>query len=102
MRRHPLDLISQKRESALEYLASMPLRDRRLDPGLHDPEMPSIDDMHEIRVIGLLDVEEVGVDLNRHLQVKMPDLPKGYYVLLLLLKDSRGGLLTGQLPYEVQ
>ncbi len=32
---------------------------------------------------------------ERDISVKMPDLPKGYYVLLLLLKDSRGGLLTG-------
>jgi len=39
---------------------------------------------------------------ERDIAVKMPDLPKGYYVLLLLLKDSRGGLLTGQLPYEVK
>lgn len=39
---------------------------------------------------------------ERDITVKMPDLPKGYYVLLLLLKDSRGGLLTGQLPYEVK
>lgn len=38
---------------------------------------------------------------ERDLSMKMPDLPKGYYVLLLLLKDSRGGILTGQLPYEV-
>lgn len=28
-------------------------------------------------------------------------LKKGYYVALALLKDSRGGLLTGQLPFEV-
>lgn len=39
---------------------------------------------------------------QRDVSVPMPDLPKGYYVLLLLLKDSRGGLLTGQLPYEVK
>lgn len=41
-------------------------------------------------------------DGERDIAVNMPDLPKGYYVLLLLLKDSRGGLLTGQLPYEVK
>lgn len=39
---------------------------------------------------------------DRDVSVAMPDLPTGYYVLLLLLKDSRGGLLTGQLPYEVK
>ncbi len=39
---------------------------------------------------------------ERDISVAVPELPKGYYVLLLLLKDSRGGLLTGQLPYEVQ
>ncbi len=39
---------------------------------------------------------------ERDIAVQMPDLAKGYYVLLLLLHDSRGGLLTGQLPYEVK
>lgn len=41
-------------------------------------------------------------DSERDIAVKMSGLAKGYYVLLLLLKDSRGGLLTGQLPYEVK
>ena len=54
--------------------------------------------------VGSLSVGDSAIlrESERDIAVKMPDLPKGYYVLLLLLKDSRGGLLTGQLPYEVK
>lgn len=39
---------------------------------------------------------------QRDVAIDMPKLSPGYYVFLLLLKDSRGGLLSGQLPYEVK
>lgn len=40
---------------------------------------------------------------ERDIRMALPSLPSGYYVLLLMLKDSRGGkLLTGQIPYEVK
>lgn len=41
-------------------------------------------------------------DSERDVRIPLPELPSGFYVLLGLVKDGRGGLLTGQIPYEVK
>lgn len=55
-------------------------------------------------VVHRLDVPDVPVlrESERELRFDLPDdLPSGFYVALALIQDDRGGLLAGELPFEV-
>ena len=55
-------------------------------------------------VVHRLDVPDVPVlrESERELSFTLPDdLPSGFYVALALIEDSRGGVLAGELPFDV-
>lgn len=55
-------------------------------------------------VVRRLEVPDVPVlrESERELAFALPDdLPTGFYVALALLEDSRGGVLAGELPFDV-
>ena len=55
-------------------------------------------------VVRRLDVPDVPVlrESERELTFTLPDdLPSGFYVALALIEDSRGGILAGELPFDV-
>ena len=55
-------------------------------------------------VVRRLDVPDVPVlrESERELALALPeDLPSGFYVALALIEDSRGGILAGELPFDV-
>ena len=55
-------------------------------------------------VVRRLEVPDVPVlrESERELTLALPDdLPSGFYVALALIEDSRGGILAGELPFDV-
>lgn len=55
-------------------------------------------------VVRRLDVPDVPVlrESERELAFALPDdLPSGFYVALALIEDSRGGVLAGELPFDL-